>query len=293
MTTMAIMATIQVSSEFQHKQQNRDQHTNNTEANPLLLPGSPGSCDSHGNLLIALVEVLDNLLTLLLNLYNGGILLDDQGIEILHKLEQLRHLLLNLEQLLVAVLNSAECRTSLALSVALHHGLAEDLATASIVDGGLDLLLCSVGADNAILAAHLLLDGSLEFRLDTLVLGDDVLEPSIDSAHMLSVRSTLTFRLGLDLAHTFDKGTIVSRGLGGEGIQLAVRIAGRGGVGVIEDSGLHLLDLFQAGFDLADFVADVTALVADRVGVFAGHAAGVLRQRSHLDCCGCKLTVSF
>lgn len=77
MTTMAIMATVQVSFEFQHQWQNRDQHTNNTEANPLLLPGGPGSCDSHGNLLIALVEVLDNLLALLLNLHNGGILLDD------------------------------------------------------------------------------------------------------------------------------------------------------------------------------------------------------------------------
>lgn len=192
----------------------------------------------------------------------------------------------------MAVLNSAERRTSLALSVALHHGLAEDLTTASIADGGLDLLLCSFGADNAILAAHLLLDGSLEFGLDTLVLGDDGLDLSIDSAHMLSVGSSLSIGPGLDLAHTLDKGTVGTRGLGGEGIQLEAGRAGRGGVGVTEDSGLKHFDLSQAGFDLADFVADFTALVEERVGVFAGHAAGVLRQRSHLDRCGCKCNVN-
>lgn len=267
----------------------RIQHTNNTKANPLLLPGSSGGCDGHGNLLVTLIEVIDNLLALLLNLYNGGILLDDQGVEILHQLEQLRHLLLNLEQLLVAVLDSAQCRTSTALPVALHESLAEDLAVTSAVNRGLNLLFRSLGANNTILAAHLLLDSGLELGLDSLVLGDDGLDLAIDSVHVAAVHSTSAFGLGLDGTHPVGESAVDGHGLGGKGIQLAVGLAGRGAVDIAEDSGLKDFDLFQVAFDLTDAVADVAALVADGVGVFAGHAAGVLCQRSHLYCVACWL----
>lgn len=245
--------------------------TNNTKANPLLLPGGSGSCDSHCNFLVTLVEVLDNLFALLFDLHNSSVLLDDQGIKILHELEQLCHLLLNLQQLLVTVLDCAQCSASTALAVALHQSLAENLTVAGVFNCGLDLFLCSIGANNTVLATHLLLNGGLELGFDTLVLGDDGLDLSIDSVHMAFVHGALALRLGFDSPDTLNKRAVSCRGLGCQGIQLTVGLAGRGAVDIAKNSGLEHLDLFQAALDLANAVADVTALVTDRIGVLAGH----------------------
>lgn len=58
-------------------------HTADAQADPLLLSCLPGRVDSNAHLLVALVEVVDNFFTLLLNLGNSGVLLFDELVDLL------------------------------------------------------------------------------------------------------------------------------------------------------------------------------------------------------------------
>lgn len=155
--------------------------TTDTQADPLLLASLAGRVDGDANLLVTLIEVLDDLLGLLLNLGDGNLLLDDQGVHVLEQLGELDHLLLNLDKGGVTILDSAESGTGAALAVALHKGLLENLATSGILDGGLNLSFAGIGANNTVLASHLVLGALSELRLNLLVLLDGGLETAVDT----------------------------------------------------------------------------------------------------------------
>lgn len=102
--------------------------TRDTQADPLLLARSTGSVDSRSDLLVALVQVVDNLLAFLLDLCDRGLLLDNQRVHILEQLRQLDHLLLDLDQSIVTILHGAQSGTSTTLTIAMHKRLLEYLS---------------------------------------------------------------------------------------------------------------------------------------------------------------------
>lgn len=155
--------------------------TTDTQADPLLLASLASCVDGDANLLVTLIEVLDDLLSLLLNLSDGNLLLNDQCVHILEELGELNHLLLNLDKGSVTILDSAESGAGAALAVTLHKGLLEDLATGSVLDGSLNLSFAGIGANDTVLASHLVLGTLSELRLNLLVLLDGRLETAVDT----------------------------------------------------------------------------------------------------------------
>lgn len=119
----------------------RTELTRDTKADPLLLACSTRSVDGHADLLVTLVQVINHLLALLLNLSDSRLLLHDQRVHILEQLGELYHLLLNLDQRIVAILHRAQRGTSTALAIAVHERLLENLAVrAGILHRGTDFL---------------------------------------------------------------------------------------------------------------------------------------------------------
>jgi hypothetical protein len=163
------------------------ERTTDGEAPPLLLARGAGRVDSDLNLLIALDQVLSNLLALLLNLSDGSLLLDDNGVHVLEHLRELDHLALDPLNLRVAVLDGVEGGAGLALATALHEGLAEDGAAVGVGHGLADFVLAGLGPHDAVLAGHLVLRLLAELRLDLLVLLDDRLEAAVDAADLCRV----------------------------------------------------------------------------------------------------------
>lgn len=257
--------------------------TNDTEADPLLLASLPGSVDSDADLLVTLVQVVNHLLALLLNLRNGSFLLDDQGVHILEQLRELVHLLLDLEQSLVTVLNGTEGSTSAALAVTLHHGLLEHLAIARVLDSSTHFVLGGVRADNAVLTGHLVLRTLAELRLDLLVRGDGGLEIAVDAPNVRAVLGGAGVRVGLDLANTLGQGTVGCHGLGRERVELAIGRAGLGAVGIVEGTLLQHAKLFKVALYALNAAINITALVQDSVGVGVADRGTILCKRCHLD----------
>lgn len=201
-------------------------HTTDTQANPLLLACLAGSVDSHTNLLVTLIQVLDNLLTLLLNLSDSGLLLNNESVHVLEKLCELDHLLLDLLKSLVTVLNSAQGGAGAALAVTLHHSLAENLATSCVLNSSLDLLLRSIGTNNTVLTSHLVLGSLSELGLDLLVLGNGGLETAINTGDMRVVLGRAGLGAGLDGADSLGELTVERHGVSGKRVELAVGGAG-------------------------------------------------------------------
>lgn len=261
--------------------------TTDAQANPLLPAGTPRRLDGAAELDVALVQVLDHLLALLLDNGDLLLLLHDQGVHVLEQLGELDHLLLDLLDGGVAVLDGAEDGPRLPAAVALHQGLLEDLgALGGVLDGGLDLLLGGVGPHDAVLAGHLVLRLLAEGRLDLLVALDGLLEPAVDAADLGRVLGLPALRVGLDRAHAVRQGAVQAHSLGREGVELPRRRGARRRVGVVERAVLQHPQLVQVALDLVDALVDVPALVQDRVGVAAAEAAGILSQGGHLDVAG-------
>ncbi|GKT41627.1 uncharacterized protein ColSpa_01808 [Colletotrichum spaethianum] len=233
---------------------------------------------------VSMGTVLDDLLALLLDLGDGGLLLDDEHVHVLEQLGELDHLLLNLLQGGLAVLDGVEDGVGLGLAAALHDGLLEDLgAGAGVLDGLADLALVGVGADDPVLAGHLVLGALAEGGLDLLVLLDGALETAIDAADLRRVPGRLAVGAGLDCADAIGERAVHGHGLGGEGVELAGGRRARRRVGVGEGALLQHAQLVQVGLDLVDALVDGAALVEDGVGVRLAEAARVLGEGFHLD----------
>jgi hypothetical protein len=257
--------------------------TTDTQADPLLLASLAGRVDGDANLLVTLIEVLDHLLGLLLNLGDGNLLLDDQGVHILEQLGELNHLLLNLDKGGVTILDSAESGAGAALAVALHKGLLEDLTTGSVLDSGLDLSFAGIGANDTVLAGHLVLGALSELRLNLLVLLNGRLEAAVDTGDVGVVLCRPGLRVGLDDADAFCEAAVEAHGVGREGIELLVGGARGRAVGVIECSLLDVTELLKVLLDGVDAAVNVAALVQDGVGVAMAEGAGVVGEGLHLD----------
>lgn len=210
-----MIATGQV-SEVPHIKLGSQIHTTDTQADPLLLACLAGSVDGHTNLLVTLVEILNDFLALLFNLGDGSFLLNDEGVHILEQLSQLNHLLLDLDESLVTVLNSAQGSTGTTLAIALHHGLAKDLTSSSVLDSSLNLLLRGIWAHNAVLAGHLILCAFSELRLDLLVLGDGSLETAVNAGDVRVVLWRFRLRVRLDGADSLGELTVERHGISGK-----------------------------------------------------------------------------
>lgn len=142
--------------------------TNDTQADPLLLASRLRSDDGSADLFIALIEVLDGLLGLLLDVGDGNFLLNNEGIHVLEQLCQFNQLLLDLCQLNLSVLDGVQHGLCLALSVALHHSLLEYL-TAGILYRSLDFPRVGIGTHDLVLSGHLILCLLSELCLNLLV----------------------------------------------------------------------------------------------------------------------------
>lgn len=219
----------------------------------------------------------------MLNLHHGRLLLHDERVHVLEQLRQLHHLLLNLDQHGVAVLHRRQGRARAALPVALHQGLAKDLAAVGVVDGGAHLGVGGVGAHDAVLALHLALDALAELRLGLLVLLDGGLEAAVDAADLGVVLGRARVGARLDEADALREGAVLRHGVGRERVELAAVGARGGAVSVVEDALLEHAELLEAAVDGVDAAVKVPALVEDAVGVAAGHGAGVLGQGGHFD----------
>ena len=94
-----------------------DDEEDNEGAPPLEAVAPAGVCDAGRHLLVALVEVDVGLLGLLLGTGDDGILLDNEGVQVLEETGQLGDRLLDLLQLVVSRTDIAEDGGSLAGSV--------------------------------------------------------------------------------------------------------------------------------------------------------------------------------
>lgn len=104
-------------------QQSKQVHTTDTQAPPLPLPRVPGTLNGGSDLLVSFVHVINDLLSLHLNVDDCCFLLNDQVVHILEHLCKLDHLALNLLDGSISVLYGGENSTGLASSVALHECL--------------------------------------------------------------------------------------------------------------------------------------------------------------------------
>ena len=255
------------------------QHTSDAQADPLVLAGPLGGYDGGADLLVALIEVLDDLLALLLDLRDLHLLLDDERVHVLEELGQLDHLLLDALQGGLAVLHGAEDGAGLALAAALHHGLLEDLAAAAdrgVLDGLAHLRLGRLRPHDAVLPRHLVLRLLTEGRLDLLELLDGLLEAAVDAAHLARVAGLLGVALRLDRAHPVRQAAVHAHRLGRERVDLAARRRAAA-LGLVERPVLQHLQLPQVALDAVDALVDAPALVEDGVGVARAEGARVLR----------------
>lgn len=152
-------------------------------------------------------------------------MLHNQRVHVLEELGQLHHLLLNLDESGVSVLDGTQGGAGAALAIALHQGLAEDLASGSVLDGGANFVLSGIGAHDAVLAGHLVLGALAELRLDLLVLGDGGLETAVDAADLGLVLGAVGLGVGLDHAHALRQAAVEGHCVSGEVVELAVGLA--------------------------------------------------------------------
>jgi hypothetical protein len=262
--------------------------TANAQANPLLLSGPPCRLDGASELNIALVQIVDHLLTLMLDIANLFFLLDNQGIHILEQLGQLDHLLLNLLDRGMTILNRAEDGSGLPAAVTLHQSLLEDLGPLGcILDGSANLLLRCVGSHYAVLACHLILRSLAERRLNLLVLLNGLLETPIDARHLRRVPGLLAVPAGLDRAYSFSQTPVQTHRLCGKTVQLS-RGSGAGrGIGIVEGAVLKQSQLAKVAFNLVDALVDVATFIQNGIGIALAKAAGVLRQGRHFNVVSC------
>jgi hypothetical protein len=197
----------------------KNQPTNNAKADPLLLASLARSVDGSDNLLVALAEIVDNLVALLLNLGNGLILLDNHSLKILKELGEPKHIALNLGQLAVAVLDSAQDSLRLAAAIRLHEGLAKDLA-GRVLDGGAHLVVRGFWAHDAELAFHLLAHPVPELRLEHLELVHDLAKTEVDTLDVRAVFGAFGVGLALDAAQSVRQRSVLLHRLGDEGFEL-------------------------------------------------------------------------
>lgn len=181
----------------------------------------------------------------------------------------------------MAVLDGRQSSTGAALAIALHQSLLEDLVVAGVLDSIPDFRLAGVGAHDAVLAGHLILGALTELRLNLLVLLNSRLESAVDTANLRVVLGSAGVGVRLNGADALGKRAVLGHGLRGQRVKLAVGIARRGAVGVVECSLLNHAQLLEVALNLINTAVNVAALVENGVGV-AAHRAGVLSQRLHL-----------
>lgn len=254
--------------------------TDNAAANPLLLAGAPDSVDGRVQFYICLLKVFLCLFDVLVDLLHHGCLLDNDSVEIDNQGGQLVHLLLDLEQLLVSVLHLVQDSAGLALAVALHHGLLEDLATATsrhVINSSAHLALWCVWAHDEVLSFHLLLHLVTVGSLELLVLLNSVLQLAIETVNLAPV--ALGLGVALEFPQSLDEAPVAGHGFGRELVELA-RGAGAC-VGLVECAILEHPELFEVLVDGVDTVSDISYLV-QRIGGRAGGSPS-LGERGHLD----------
>lgn len=215
-------------------------------------------------------------------------LLNNQSVHILEKLCQLDHLLLDLLNGGMTVLNRAQNGSGLPAAVTLHQRLLEDLGPLGrILDGSSDFLLRRVGPHYAVLACHLVLCLLAEGRLNLLIFLNGLLEAPIDSRYLRRVPGLLAIPAGLDRADSFSQAPVHAHRLCRETVQLS-RSSGTGrGIGIVEGTILKQSQLAKVSFNLVDALVDVAAFVQNGIGVTLAEAAGVLRQGRHFDIISC------
>lgn len=215
---------------------------------------------------------------MLVNLLHHGLLLDDNSVQVDDHVGELGHLLLNLQELLVTVLHFVQDSTGLALAVALHHGLLEDLLSTSrhVLYGGANLASVGVRAHNTVLTLHLALHLLTVGSLELLVLLNTLLQLAIKTVDLTAV--ALSLLVALQLLESLNKSSVVGHSLGGKLVELAGS-AGRG-IGFVECSVLQHPQLVQVLVDSIDTVANISDLVE---GIGSPCARGGLGKRGHLD----------
>lgn len=143
------------------------------------------------------------------------------------------------------------------------------------------------------MSRHLVLGALAELRLDGLVLTDRVFQATVHATDLRVVLGRAGVGVRLDGADALGQSTVGGHGLGGEGIELAVRGAARRCIGVVEGALLELAELVEVALDAVDATVDVAAFIQDGVGVAAADGRAVLGERSHLDARACQSSVSI
>lgn len=263
--------------------------TNDEQTPPLLPPRRLGTLDTRLQLLVPLLHIVNDLLTLGLDIHHGRLLLHHQDIHILEQLRQLDHLALDLLDGLVPALHGIQGGSGLSLSVALQQGLAEDLLLRRVLDRLLHLLLRGVGPHDAVLSRHLRLQLAAEVGLDVLVLVDGRLELAIRLANLRRVARTPRLGLRLDGLDAAGEVAVHGHGVRTQGVELPVRGRLGAAVGVVEGALLEHAEAREVLLDGLDALVDGAAFVEDGIGVLGSAAKGaaVLGQGRHLDILTC------
>lgn len=252
--------------------------TTNAAANPLLLAGAPRSINSRVKLDVGLLKVLLGLLNVLVNLLHHRLLLNDDSVQVDDHVGEFGHLLLDLQELLVTVLHFVQDSAGLALTVALHHGLLEDLLSTSrhVLYGRTNFASVRIGAHNTILTLHLALHLLTVRSLELLILLDALLQLTIKTVNLATV--ALSLLVALQLLESLNKSSVVGHRLGGKLIELSGGAGG--GIGFVEGTILQHPQLVKVLVDSIDTVAHISDLV-ERVG--RPSARGGLGKGGHLD----------
>ena len=144
----------------------QDDGNADSKADPLLFARSPGASNATVELHVSLLQVFVCVHSPLFDILHHGLLLDDNRIQVLEELLELKHGLLNLLDGGVTLTDVRERTLSLAATIGVHERLLKNLGIRAIGSRLLNLLLSGIWPDDEELSALLLLHILPELGLD-------------------------------------------------------------------------------------------------------------------------------
>ena len=240
----------------------QDDGNADTKADPLLFARSACAHDRAVDLHVALLQVLVCVHGLCLDVLHHGLLLHDNGVQILEQLLQLEHSLLDLLDSGMALADVRERTLSLTAAIRVHERLLEDLGIRAFTSGFLNLLLGRIGPDNEELSALLFLHVLPELALNLLVRVDGLANATVQGVDLGLVPWVLRLVARLDTLHTVGKSAVAAHDICAEGVDFFARVARRG-----DELTLAALEGGKTGLEVVDRAADGAAIVEDSIGV--------------------------
>ena len=229
-----------------------------------------------------------DLLALLIDVDNCGLLLGDEHIHILVQLCELDHLSLDLRDGFVTVADLTKDRLRLSATISLKkleldtdvvstqlqieeagdvrgrsstYRLAKDLLVGRVLDRFTDLGIGGIGSNNSVLTLLLHLELLSEIPLDRLILVNDSLQSPVDLSKLWSILGASRIWLRFEGSDTVGQVAVKGHGISPEPVQLLVCRAFWADVGVIEGPLLEELQLAEVLLDRVNTLIHLTTSI--------------------------------